>query len=162
MAEMTVSTPIGAVLHIGAEQGRIVTCAFRPASRLVTATPRDPLLREARKQINAYFRKRLRRFELPLALNGTAFQCAVWELVASLEAGELISYSDVARAIGAPLAHRGVAAAMRHTPYDQRRGTELASPPPPRFRRHHFEMNWRHSIMGPKPTFRSAASPVSG
>jgi methylated-DNA-[protein]-cysteine S-methyltransferase len=118
MAEMTVSTPIGAVLHIGAEQGRIVTCAFRPASRLVTATPRDPLLREARKQINAYFRKRLRRFELPLALNGTAFQCAVWELVASLEAGELISYSDVARAIGAPLAHRGVAAAMRHTPYD--------------------------------------------
>ncbi len=118
MAEMTVSTPIGAVLHIGAEQGRIVACAFRPASRLVTATPRDPLLREARTQINAYFCKRLRRFELPLALNGTAFQCAVWELVASLEAGELISYSDVARAIGAPLAHRGVAAAMRHTPYD--------------------------------------------
>lgn len=115
---MTLSTPIGAVLQVRAEQGRIVDCAFRPASRFVTATPRDPLLREARSQINAYFRKRLRRFELPLALEGTTFQCAVWELVASLEIGELISYGDVARAIGAPLAHRGVAAAMRHTPYD--------------------------------------------
>jgi methylated-DNA-[protein]-cysteine S-methyltransferase len=42
----------------------------------------------------------------------------VWALVASLEVGELISYGDVARAVGAPLAHRGVAAAMRRTPYD--------------------------------------------
>jgi methylated-DNA-[protein]-cysteine S-methyltransferase len=117
-AEMTVSTPIGAVLHIGAERGHIVACAFAPRARARASTPRDPLLAEARSQIDAYFRKRLRRFDLPLLLEGTAFQCAVWELVASLQVGELISYGDVARAIGAPLAHRGVAAAMRRTPYD--------------------------------------------
>ncbi|HTX57486.1 MAG TPA: methylated-DNA--[protein]-cysteine S-methyltransferase [Candidatus Acidoferrales bacterium] len=76
------------------------------------------MLREARAQFNAYFRKRLRRFDLPLALSGTPFQVAVWELVAQLETGELISYGDVARAIGRPLAHRGVAAAMAKTPYD--------------------------------------------
>lgn len=117
-AEMTVSTPIGAVLLVGAEQGRIVACAFRPRARTRASTPRDPLLREARSQIDAYFRKKLHRFDLPMLLDGTAFQCSVWALVASLEVGELISYGDVARAIGAPLAHRGVAAAMRHTPYD--------------------------------------------
>jgi methylated-DNA-[protein]-cysteine S-methyltransferase len=116
--EMTVSTPIGAVLHIGAQQGRIVACTFRPRARARASTPRDPLLREARRQIDAYFRKKLHRFDLPLLLEGTAFQCAVWALVASLEVGELISYGDVARAVGAPLAHRGVAAAMRRTPYD--------------------------------------------
>jgi methylated-DNA-[protein]-cysteine S-methyltransferase len=117
-AEMTLSTPIGAVLQVCAEAGAIVGCDFRPRARARSTPVRDPLLREARKQIDAYFRKRLRRFDLPLAFTGTAFQIAVWRLVASLEFGELISYGDVAGAIGAPLAHRGVAAAMRKTPYD--------------------------------------------
>ncbi len=117
-AGMTVSTPIGAVLQVAADGGEIVACDFRARARARSTPVRDPLLREARTQLDAYFRKKLRRFDLPLALRGTPFQVAVWQLVASLEVGELISYSDVARALGAPLAHRGVAAAMRKTPYD--------------------------------------------
>ncbi|HEX8805917.1 MAG TPA: methylated-DNA--[protein]-cysteine S-methyltransferase, partial [Candidatus Aquilonibacter sp.] len=111
-------TPIGAVLHVSADEGAIVACDFRPRARLRSTPVRDPLLREARDQINAYFRKRLRRFDLPLALHGTPFEVAVWELVASLEVGELISYVDVGRALGRLRAHRTVAAAMRHAPYD--------------------------------------------
>jgi O-6-methylguanine DNA methyltransferase len=42
----------------------------------------------------------------------------VWRLVSQLEAGELISYGEVARAIGHPLSHRGVAAAMGKAPLD--------------------------------------------
>jgi len=117
-ADLTLSTPIGAVLHVRASGGQIVGCSFHARMRPGASPPRDPLLREARAQLQAYFRKRLRRFDLPLALEGTPFQCAVWQLVAGLETGELISYGDVARAIGAPLAHRGVAAAMKRTPYD--------------------------------------------
>jgi methylated-DNA-[protein]-cysteine S-methyltransferase len=117
-ADLTLSTPVGAVLQVRAAGGRIVACAFHTRMRPTTSLPRDPLLREARAQLQAYFRKRLRRFDLPLALEGTPFQCAVWQLVASLETGELISYGDVARAIGEPLAHRGVAAAMKRTPFD--------------------------------------------
>ena len=126
-AEMTLSTPIGAVLHVRVADGEIVGSEFgRSASRLKadsgqdddTRRLRDPVLREAKAQITAYFRKRLRRFDLPLALHGTPLQIAVWSLVAQLETGELISYSDLARAIGAPRAHRGVAAAMVRTPYD--------------------------------------------
>jgi methylated-DNA-[protein]-cysteine S-methyltransferase len=116
-AEMTLSTPIGAVLQIAADEGEIVGCEFRPRARLRATATRDPLLREARAQIDAYFHKKLRCFDLPLALHGTPFQIAVWKLVASLEVGELISYADVAGAIGAPLSHRGVAAAMGKTPY---------------------------------------------
>ena len=116
---MTLSTPIGAVLQVRVAEDAIVGCDFRPRSRhRSSARPRNPLLREARAQIDAYFGKRLRRFDLPLAFSGTPFAIAVWQLVASLEVGELISYADVARAIGAPLAHRGVAAAMKKTPYD--------------------------------------------
>ena len=116
--ELLLPTPFGAPLRIRAAGGEIVACAFHARGRRSTLVPRDPLLREARAQVQAYFRKRLRRFDLPLALVGTPFQCAVWELVASLETGELVSYGDVARALGAPLAHRGVAAAMKRTPYD--------------------------------------------
>ncbi len=36
--------------------------------------------------------------------------------MASLSFGEFVSYADVARAVGRPLAHRGVAAAMGRSP----------------------------------------------
>jgi methylated-DNA-[protein]-cysteine S-methyltransferase len=111
-------TTFGAPLRVQALAGEIVGCNFAPRARPGARPPVDPVLREARVQLNAYFRKRLRRFELPLAFAGTPFQVAVWSLVARLEFGELISYGDVARAIGKPRAHRGVAMAMGRTPYD--------------------------------------------
>jgi methylated-DNA-[protein]-cysteine S-methyltransferase len=116
--ELLLPTPIGAVLHIVADEGAIVGCEFRSRARLRSTPTRDPLLREARAQIDAYFRKRLSRFDLPLALHGTPFEVAVWQLVASLQFGELISYGEVGRALGRPRAHRTVARAMRKTPYD--------------------------------------------
>jgi methylated-DNA-[protein]-cysteine S-methyltransferase len=78
----------------------------------------NPLLNEARAQVLAYFARRLRRFDLPLQLDGTPFCEAVWRAVASLSFGEFVSYADVARAVGRPLAHRGVAMAMGRAPLD--------------------------------------------
>ena len=114
---LILETPFGAPLLLEATREHIVTCEFRPRSRVSSTPVRDPLLREARTQLNAYFRKRLRRFDLPMRLLGTPFQIAVWQLVAGLETGELISYGDVARMLGEPRAHRGVAMAMARTPY---------------------------------------------
>ncbi|HZY97684.1 MAG TPA: methylated-DNA--[protein]-cysteine S-methyltransferase [Candidatus Cybelea sp.] len=68
--------------------------------------------------MRAYFGRRLGRFDLPLALEGTPFHVQVWRAVAALSFGEFVSYADVARAVGRPLAHRGVATAMRLTPLD--------------------------------------------
>jgi methylated-DNA-[protein]-cysteine S-methyltransferase len=115
---LVLATPFGARLYVTSDDSEITACEFR--SRIAERpVPRgNPLLVEASKQFRAYFQKRLHRFDLPLQLRGTAFQVAVWRLVAQLETGELISYADVARAIGAPLAHRGVAAAMGKTPLD--------------------------------------------
>lgn len=75
-----------------------------------------PLVRELAAQVRAYGKRRLRRFDVPLSLRGTPFQLAVWHTVASLEFGDLVAYGEIARAVGRPLAHRGVAAAMRETP----------------------------------------------
>jgi methylated-DNA-[protein]-cysteine S-methyltransferase len=49
-------------------------------------------------------------------LEGTSLQLDAWRLGAATDWGTLISYADVARAIGRPGAHRGVAAAMGRSP----------------------------------------------
>lgn len=82
------------------------------------AAPRDStVLREAERQLRAYFAKKLLRFDLPLFLEGTELQVRIWDFVSHLEVGELISYGDVARVIGAPGGHRAVASAMGRSPY---------------------------------------------
>ncbi|MGB8518627.1 MAG: methylated-DNA--[protein]-cysteine S-methyltransferase [Candidatus Tumulicola sp.] len=94
----------------------IVSSTFVRHCRGAVEKPAGALLAAAAEQVRAYFSRRLRHFDLPLAPLGTPFQQAVWALVAELSFGEFVSYADVARGAGRPLAHRGVAAAMRETP----------------------------------------------
>lgn len=51
------------------------------------------------------------RTELPLDIRGTAFQKRVWDFLRRIPAGEVMSYAEVAQAIGAPRAARAVAGA---------------------------------------------------
>jgi AraC family transcriptional regulator of adaptative response/methylated-DNA-[protein]-cysteine methyltransferase len=53
---------------------------------------------------------------VPLDLRGTVFQRRVWDALASIRAGEQISYTEVARRIGAPAAVRAVARAVGANP----------------------------------------------
>lgn len=115
---LVLATPFGDAIRIEADREAIVSCEFRSAAPCSRRASANDVLRETERQVRAYFARRLTRFDLPLALRGTMFQVAVWRLVATLETGELISYGDVARAIGSPGAHRGVAAAMGRAPFD--------------------------------------------
>ncbi len=51
------------------------------------------------------------RLDLPLDIQGTAFQMKVWRYLMHIPAGEVQSYSEIARAIGKPTAVRAVASA---------------------------------------------------
>jgi methylated-DNA-[protein]-cysteine S-methyltransferase len=113
-----IRTPLRLDLLILGTGQAIVASKFVTRGRASESNPSDALLAEARLQVRAYFERRLGRFDLPLAFKGTAFQVAVWRAVASLSFGQFVSYADVARAVGKPLAHRGVAAAMAITPID--------------------------------------------
>lgn len=53
---------------------------------------------------------------LPLDVRGTAFQWRVWRALMRIPAGETLSYSEVARAIGRPTAVRAVARACASNP----------------------------------------------
>lgn len=113
-----IATPFQRDLLIVGNGEAVVASRFVTQSRGAALEATDALLAEATAQARAYFGRRLRRFDLPLLLDGTAFRVAVWRAVAQLSFGEFVSYAEVAAAIGRPLAHRGVAAAMALTPID--------------------------------------------
>ncbi len=68
----------------------------------------DDLLDDAAEQLAAYFAGALHAFDLPMRVEGTAFQIAVWQAVAAIPYGETVSYSDIAREVVRPTAQRAV------------------------------------------------------
>jgi methylated-DNA-[protein]-cysteine S-methyltransferase len=60
------------------------------------------LVKEAVKQLGAYFEKRLTRFDLPIAADGTGFARDVWEVMLSIPYGQTLTYGEVATRLQAP------------------------------------------------------------
>lgn len=75
-----------------------------------------PLLREAKKQLLAYFEGIRKTFDLPIAAEGTDFQKKVWQALRSIPYGETRSYKQVAEMIGRPGAARAVGMANNKNP----------------------------------------------
>jgi len=74
------------------------------------------VLAAAARQLQAYFAGRLTGFDLPLALDGTQFQRAVWAALQAIPYGETISYGQLADRIGQPSASRAVGLANGRNP----------------------------------------------
>lgn len=75
-----------------------------------------PVFAQAQRQYRQYEQGDLREFDLPLRLNGTAFQQKVWQALLTIPMGCTLSYGQLARAIGAPAAVRAVGAAVGRNP----------------------------------------------
>ena len=60
----------------------------------------DPLLVEARRQLDAYFAKELKVFDLPLRPEGTDFQRKVWDQLVTIRWGRTATYGEIARRLG--------------------------------------------------------------
>ena len=76
----------------------------------------DALLKEARRQLTAYFAGRLEAFDVPVAPNGTDFQRRVWNMLRKIPFGSTISYAELARRVGNTAAVRAVGAANGRNP----------------------------------------------
>ncbi len=116
------ATPIGTLRIVGDESGleridlpNAAANAPDPAwEERRRSLPRP--LREAKRQLLAYFEGRRRDFDLPLAPAGTAFQRRVWDELRRIPYGDTISYGELARRIGQPTASRAVGAANGRNP----------------------------------------------
>ncbi len=76
----------------------------------------DPVLDDARDQLDRYFAGRSREFTLRLAPNGTDFQRRVWRALEAIPFGTTISYAELARRVGSSAAVRAVGAANGRNP----------------------------------------------
>lgn len=73
-----------------------------PGERLVTGKPPVHLLR-ALDALQAYLQRRIRVFDVPLDLGGvTDFQRQVYDHLMTIPYGHVVTYGDVAKALGMP------------------------------------------------------------
>lgn len=120
-------SPIGPLLLAASERG--LRALYMQSQRHVPDEP-DPrwspvspgdalqsdLLERTSLQLDEYFAGRRSSFDLPLDVEGTPFQRAVWTGLRAIGFGETWSYGELARRIGNPNAVRAVGLANGRNP----------------------------------------------
>lgn len=86
-----------------------------PASEMFGVPDPSPFT-EACRQLREYFNGERTEFDLPLALDGTAFQQQVWAGLREIPFGATLSYGQLADRIGRPTAVRAVGLANGRNP----------------------------------------------
>jgi len=112
-------SPIGALLLAGNDEGLgylLFSQGRRGARPKPDWEPDGTTLNEPAEQLTAYFAGKLRRFDVPLSPQGTAFQQQVWRALCEIPYGETISYGALAQRIGNPNAVRAVGLANGSNP----------------------------------------------
>lgn len=118
-AAAVINSPIGEIF-IGLRNQLLVAVEILPHPNRrssFSSSARDlEILHEVERQLAEFFRGERASFELPFSLSGTTFQKAVWTEIAALNKGEVLSYGDIAKRIGSPMAARAVGAAVGANP----------------------------------------------
>ena len=112
-------SPIGP-LTLMARDGRLTDLVMQDQAH-ATPVPRgsrrdDAFFVEVARQLDEYFAGARSDFDLPLHLDGTLFQQAVWAQLQAIPYGETISYGELARRVGNPKASRAVGLANGRNP----------------------------------------------
>ena len=76
----------------------------------------NPLLLEAKRQLEEYFRKERWSFSLPMNPKGTEFQKKVWRELLKIPYGQTSTYGEIAVKIGSPRGARSVGSACNKNP----------------------------------------------
>jgi len=110
---------IGTLTLVGDEQGLryiVFPKEKNPCTIRDDWQKRPEFFAPVKAQLRAYFKGKLKQFDLALAPVGTPFQLKVWRALLSIPYGELVSYKNIAEVIGAPKAVRAVGGAIGKNP----------------------------------------------
>jgi methylated-DNA-[protein]-cysteine S-methyltransferase len=116
-ATMPLDTPIGRlVLESDGDVliGIWLPTQHRPASG--TGADAPPVLKDVATQLEEYFARERTEFDVPMELDGTAFQKEVWAELTRIPYGQTISYGELARRVGRPKGPRAVGQANGRNP----------------------------------------------
>ena len=78
--------------------------------------PKHPILKQANEELGEFLGGKRKSFSVPVHFDGTKFQQKVWTQLAKIPFGETISYSELARRVGAPRAMRAAGSANGKNP----------------------------------------------
>ncbi len=113
-----IPSPIGELELCANDEGLISALFTNTIKRELTKQPESahPVLTETEKQLNAYFKKELKQFDLPLFLKGTDFQKRVWTQLMQTPFGKTINYLELAKQLGDEKCIRAAASANGKNP----------------------------------------------
>jgi methylated-DNA-[protein]-cysteine S-methyltransferase len=80
--------------------GKVVEVRYLPLSA-PAIPPKSPLARKAQEQLERYRDDPDAVFDLPLEVEGTPLQRAVWQAMCAIPRGKTRTYGDLARELGA-------------------------------------------------------------
>lgn len=106
-------SPVG-WLNIEASETGITAVGFCDEKKLKDNP--NSLVLETKRQLEAYFSKALKTFDLPLDIKGTDFQKHVWTALLDIAYGVTISYLELSKRIGDVKAIRAVGHANGQNP----------------------------------------------
>ena len=112
------ATPF-ATLIVQADQNQIMSARWSSKETGKIKEPDFPhdLHRAIEQQLNAYFKKSLKQFDLPLKQTESSFEQKVFEGLTKVLPGETISYKELASHIKAPKSARAVGNALGRNPH---------------------------------------------
>ena len=108
------NTPIGTAKIIGSSKGICSISVIE--NKIENSLNIASLLQPCIKQLEAYFNGKLKVFNLKLDLQGTAFQCKVWNQLQTINYGKTTTYLNQAKDLHNVKAIRAVAAANAKNP----------------------------------------------
>ena len=117
-----VDSPVGGLL-LGASRAALQVLEFTDPQKVTArvaaargAGQPHPILDQAEQELAEYFAGRRRKFEIPLAYDGSPFQRRVWAGLREIGYGETSSYIELARRIGDENSLRAVGQANGQNP----------------------------------------------
>ena len=115
MKERTIHTPVGRLV-LSACGGML--CGVRLAVNVQESQlcADDPVLDAAQRQFDEYFAAKRQEFDLPLHMEGSGFDCAVWQQLQCIPFGEVKTYGQLAASLGKSKASRAVGGACSRNP----------------------------------------------
>lgn len=99
------NSPIGR-LKLMSDEERIVAIEHEQQGEASTSPP--VVLLQCVQQLEQYFAGQRQIFDVPICVQGTAFQQQVWQALRNIPYGETRSYKEIAEMIGNPKAMRAV------------------------------------------------------
>ncbi len=105
-------SPVG-IIEIEENEGYISSVRIMSSVSiyLIEKQEINEVLKMAIMQLNEYFARKRKDFDLPLKQEGTPFQKRAWDYLSTIPYGQTVSYKQEAEAIGSPNGSRAVGSA---------------------------------------------------